>query len=154
MCPGSVPCTHVPVALGDGSRDGEVPVLAVHVVSSGPGVVLQPDSEVFDLERLPLPDLLDRHDLTSSLLELPSCLKKYQKRDLATIWSVAKILILERGVTGSLSVGSFLPMTRYSLSVPLHFIVSLVEVNQARRSVWDGAWSMHWEQLTTMMFLW
>merc|ERR1719206_1305962 len=32
---------------------------------------------------------------------------------------------------GPLSVGSFLPMTRYSLSVPLHFIVSLVAVNRA-----------------------
>jgi len=71
VSPGSVPGSHVPVALGDSGRDGQVPVLTVHVVGAGPGVVSQPDTEVLDLKWLPLPDLLDRHDLSSSLLELP-----------------------------------------------------------------------------------
>ena len=35
-----------PVALGDGTVDGGVPVLAVHVVSPRPRVVSQPDAEV------------------------------------------------------------------------------------------------------------
>ena len=69
--PGPVPGSHVPVALGDGSGDGEVPVLTVHVVGAGPGVVSQPDAKVLDLKWLPFPDLLHGHDLTGGLLELP-----------------------------------------------------------------------------------
>merc|ERR1719431_2246924 len=69
--PGPVPGPHVPVALGDGCGHGEVPVLAVHVVGAGPGVVLQPDSEILDLKRLPLSDLLHGHDLSGGFLELP-----------------------------------------------------------------------------------
>ena len=65
-----MPGSHVPVALGDGSGDSEVPVLAVHVVGAGPGVVSQPDAEVLDLEWLPLPYLLQGHDLSGGLLEL------------------------------------------------------------------------------------
>lgn len=42
--------------------------------------------------------------------------KKYQKRDLATIWSGEKILILYRGGLGSLSEGSLRPMTSYSFN--------------------------------------
>ena len=82
-------------------------------------------------------------------LNFLSCLKKYQNLDLATIWSVAKILILRtqgltrhvqiklkiddlwqrrefhlyKGVTGSDSVGIFLPITLYSFRVPLAFIL-------------------------------
>ena len=47
------------------------PVLAVHVVGAGPGVVAQPDAEVLNLQRLPLLDLLHGHDLARGLLELP-----------------------------------------------------------------------------------
>merc|ERR1719237_487219 len=57
-------------------------------------------------------------------LNFLNCLRKYQNLDLATIWSVAKILILYRGVTGSDSVGIFRPITRYSFKVPLAFIFS------------------------------
>merc|ERR1719341_1685253 len=65
-------------------------------------------------------------------LNFLSCLKKYQNLDLATIMSGAKILILYKGVTGSDSVGIFLPITLYSFRVPLAFILpSLVEVKQA-----------------------
>jgi len=49
--PGSVAGTHVTIALGDGGRDGQVTVLAVHVVSAAAGVVAQPDAEVLDLLR-------------------------------------------------------------------------------------------------------
>ena len=61
---------HVAIALGDGSADGQVSVLAVHVVGSGPGVVSEPDAEVLDLEGLPLDDLLNADDLSGGLLEL------------------------------------------------------------------------------------
>jgi len=71
VCPGSMPGSHVPVALGDSGRDGQVPVFAVHVVSARPGVVLQPDTKVLDLKRFPLSDLLHRHDLTSGLFKFP-----------------------------------------------------------------------------------
>ena len=47
------------------------PVLAVHVVGAGAGVVAEPDAEVLDLQRLPLLDLLHGHDLARGLLELP-----------------------------------------------------------------------------------
>merc|ERR1711997_1058072 len=43
---GSVSSSHVPVALSDSLGDGEVPVLSVHVVGAGPGVISQPDAEV------------------------------------------------------------------------------------------------------------
>ena len=41
-----VPCTHVSVALGDGTIGGHIPVLSVHVVGARPGVVSQPDTKV------------------------------------------------------------------------------------------------------------
>merc|ERR1719347_1708934 len=71
VSPGPVPGAHVPVALGDSASHGQVPVLPVHVVGAGPGVVSQPDAEVLDLHRLPLLDLLHADDLAGGLLELP-----------------------------------------------------------------------------------
>ena len=71
MRPGPVPGSHVPVALGDGAPHGQVPVLPVHVVGAGPGVVPQPDAEVLDLHGLPLLDLLHADNLAGGLLELP-----------------------------------------------------------------------------------
>ena len=50
--PGSVPGSHVSVALGDGTVDGEVTVLSVHVVGAWSRVVSQPDTKIlkiFDL---------------------------------------------------------------------------------------------------------
>ena len=38
-------------ALRDGSRGGQVPVLAVHVVGSATGIVTQPDAKVLNLQR-------------------------------------------------------------------------------------------------------
>lgn len=45
-----------------------------------------------------------------------SCETKYQKRDLATTWLGAKILIRYRGGVGFLAEGSRRPMTLYSRS--------------------------------------
>ena len=63
--------SHVPVALSDSLGDGEVPVLSVHVVGAGPGVVSQPDAEVLHFQRRLLLHLLDGDDLSGGLLELP-----------------------------------------------------------------------------------
>ena len=41
-----------------------------------PGVITKPDTEVLDLKRLLLTDLLNRDDLTSGLLELPQLPKE------------------------------------------------------------------------------
>lgn len=49
-------------------------------------------------------------------LNFLSCLKKYQKRDLATMGSGEKILILYRGGLGSFWEGSLRPMTSYSFN--------------------------------------
>ena len=43
--------SHITVALSDGSRDCQVAVFAVHVVSSRSGVITQPDAEVLNLQR-------------------------------------------------------------------------------------------------------
>uniref|UniRef100_A0A8D9AQV1 Uncharacterized protein n=1 Tax=Cacopsylla melanoneura TaxID=428564 RepID=A0A8D9AQV1_9HEMI len=59
-----------------------------------------------------------------------SCLKKYQNLDLATMSSGAKILILYRGVIFSFSVGSLRPMTSYSFSIPLAFILAFYDYLQ------------------------
>lgn len=61
--------SHVAVALGDGTADGQVAVLTVHVVSSRTRVVTQPDAEVLDLQRSLLVLALDGDNLTSCLLE-------------------------------------------------------------------------------------
>lgn len=45
---GTMTGSHVTVGLGDGSSDGDITVLSVHVVVSGTGVVFQPDSVVLD----------------------------------------------------------------------------------------------------------
>ena len=42
--------THIAVALSDSGRHGQVPVLAVHVVSSRPGLIAQPDTKVLHLQ--------------------------------------------------------------------------------------------------------
>lgn len=49
-------------------------------------------------------------------LNLRSWRRKYQKRDLATIWSGAKILMRYKGGFGSFSDGSLRPMTLYSFN--------------------------------------
>lgn len=61
--------SHVAVALGDGTADGQVAVLTVHVVSSRTGVITQPDAEVLDLQRSLLVLALDGDNFTSCLLE-------------------------------------------------------------------------------------
>lgn len=65
---GTMTGSHVTVALGDGSSDGVVTVLSVHVVVSGTGIVLEPDSVVLDGSGVLLELLLDREDLSVGLL--------------------------------------------------------------------------------------
>ena len=48
---------HVLVECVDGIRSGELSELLVHVVRAGSRVVLEPDTEVLDLERPLLGDL-------------------------------------------------------------------------------------------------
>jgi len=67
---GTVAGAHVAVALSDGTADGQVTVLAVHVVGARAGIVAQPDAEVLDLHGRRLVHLLDGHDLAGGLLEL------------------------------------------------------------------------------------
>merc|ERR1711997_57290 len=70
VCPGAMTGSHVSVALRDGVADSQVAVLTVHVVGSGPGVVLEPNAEVLDGLWPLLADLLDVDDLTVGLLDL------------------------------------------------------------------------------------
>lgn len=119
--PGPVPGSQVLVQRLDGVGSGKIPELLVHVVSSGSGIVTEPDTEVLDLERTLLVDLRkasntrcmsDYHEpkhgfrsyrrLTTliptisplAFLTFFNCLKKYQNLDLATTSLGAKILIL------------------------------------------------------------
>ena len=61
---------HIPVALSDSAGGSEVTILAVHVVSSGPRIVTQPDSEVLHRRRAFFVDLLAVDNFTVSLLNL------------------------------------------------------------------------------------
>lgn len=67
---GTVARGHIAVALGDSTANGQITVLAVHVVGTGTGIVAQPDAEVLHAQRSLLQDALDRDDLTGGLLEL------------------------------------------------------------------------------------
>ncbi len=60
-------------------------------------------------------------------LNLRSWRRKYQNLDLATTASGAKMRMRKSGVSGSLSVGSLRPITRYSLKVPDAFMVAKME---------------------------
>lgn len=51
VCSGPVASPHVPVALSHCPRHAEVTVLTVHVVSTRPRVITQPDAKVLDLHR-------------------------------------------------------------------------------------------------------
>lgn len=51
-----------------------------------------------------------------AFLNLRSWRKKYQNRDLATMWSGAKMIILKRGGFGSFSDGNLRPMISYSFN--------------------------------------
>ena len=80
---------HVSVALGDGTSCGQVLLLPVHAV----GVTVQPDAEVLHPKGRFLTPVHSRpfplRISSSSSVET----QKYQKRDLATAWLGAKILI-------------------------------------------------------------
>lgn len=81
--------SHVAVALGDCTSDGQVSVLTVHVVSSRTGIVSQPDTEVLDLQRSLFVLALDRDNFTSCLLELAELTQEIPETRLGNdvIWS-------------------------------------------------------------------
>lgn len=69
MCASTMAGSHISVALSDCTTNGQVTVLAVHVVGARTWVITQPDSEVLDLQRSLLVLALDGDDLTGCLLE-------------------------------------------------------------------------------------
>ena len=66
----AVTAGHLVVQLGDGTGEGEVTELAVHVVGAGAGVVTEPDAVVLDDAGVLLGDLGAVEDLTGGLLHL------------------------------------------------------------------------------------
>jgi len=66
----SMASTHVSVALSDGTAGHGVSVFTVHVVSSGSGVVSDPDAEVLDKTGCLFGDLLHRDDFSGGLVDL------------------------------------------------------------------------------------
>ena len=71
--------SHIPIALGDSSRDGQVTVFTVHVMSSGTRVITKPDTEVLNLQGLLFPDLFNADNFASGFLELPQLTQKVPK---------------------------------------------------------------------------
>lgn len=67
---GTVTGSHVLVQRVDSGGSRQLTVLLVHVVCTGARVVSDPDTEVLDLERVLLVDLVQRDDLTVGLLDL------------------------------------------------------------------------------------
>jgi len=67
---GTVSGGHVLVESLNSICSGHLTVLLVHVVSSGAGVVSNPDTEVLDLERALLVDHVQADDLSVRLLDL------------------------------------------------------------------------------------
>jgi len=67
---GSVPGTHVAVALRNSSSSSQVTVLTVHVVGTRAGIVSYPDAKVLDSGWLLLVHLLAGNNFTHSLLDL------------------------------------------------------------------------------------
>jgi hypothetical protein len=65
-----VTSSHIAVALGNCGTHSQVAIFTIHVVGSRPGVVSEPDAEIFDLQWLPLAHFLDTNDLAGGLLEL------------------------------------------------------------------------------------
>lgn len=61
---------HLCVELTDGSVEGDVTVLLVHVVVSGPGLVPEDNTESFDVVGSALEDLIDSEDLSLGALGL------------------------------------------------------------------------------------
>ncbi|KAF1758116.1 hypothetical protein GCK72_014574 [Caenorhabditis remanei] len=132
--------SHVTVALSNSSSDSGITVLTVHVVVSSTGIVLKPDSVVLDGSWVLLEHLKKEFssrfckNWQTCLIERISPLAfftrrsmetKYQKRDLAITWLVAKICIFQIGVTGSFSVGILRPTTTYSLRVSPRALVGM-----------------------------
>merc|ERR1719348_1981003 len=61
--------SHVTVTLGDGSGDGDVAVLSVHVVGSTTGVVTNPHTKVLHRGLILLKDLFTGNNLSDGFLQ-------------------------------------------------------------------------------------
>ena len=70
LVPGAVATRHLAVHLGDGSAEGRVAVLLVHVHIILARQVLQDNAVILDGGALALKDLGDRNDLTLTLADL------------------------------------------------------------------------------------
>jgi hypothetical protein len=62
----SVSGSHILVQGLNGIGPGHLPVLLVHVVGAGAGIVTDPDAEVLDLERALLVDLIFISDMSNT----------------------------------------------------------------------------------------
>ena len=67
---GSVSTSHIVVHLTDGTGEGDVSVLLVHIVSTASASVTEPDGEVLDLSWGLIEDLSDIQDFTTGSLSL------------------------------------------------------------------------------------
>ena len=76
---GTVTSSHIPIALGHSSWHSQVAIFAIHVVGSRPGIVTKPDTEILDLQRFFLGDLLHTNNLAGSFLEFPQLTQKVPK---------------------------------------------------------------------------
>lgn len=86
---GAVAAGHILVEGLDGVSTGQLTELLVHVVSSGAGVVTQPDAEVLHLLGVLLVDLVERNNLTVSLLNTLQTLQEVPETRLRdnNVWS-------------------------------------------------------------------
>jgi len=72
----SVSGSQVRVHGFNGTNSGNISVLLVHVVSTGSGVVSNPDTKVLNLGWLSLADDVQSNDFTRSLLDLVQLLQE------------------------------------------------------------------------------
>ena len=71
--------SHIPIALGDSGRDGQVTVFTVHVMGSGTRIITKPDTEVLDFQGLLFVDFLNTDNFASSFLKFPQLTQKVPK---------------------------------------------------------------------------
>lgn len=67
---GTMTSAHVTIALCDGTTNGQITVLAVHVVCARTRIVAQPDAEILDLDWRRFIYLLQGDDFAGGFLEL------------------------------------------------------------------------------------
>jgi hypothetical protein len=75
----AVATSHLVIQLGDGTSQGNIPELSVHIVSTTSRGVTKPDSVILDNARILLNNFDNIQDLTSSLLHLVKLMKVIPK---------------------------------------------------------------------------